>query len=60
MAIHLLLFLTVTLGVGAVNLTLSEPLDRPFWREFANYAIVVAGGIAAFTGLVVGLSALFL
>jgi len=57
---HLLLFFAVTLGVGAVNLALSEPLDRGFGREFANYAVVVAGGIAAFTAVVMGLSALFL
>jgi hypothetical protein len=57
---HLLLFLAVTLGVGAVNLTLSEPLERGFAREFANYAVVVGGGIAAFTAVIMGLSALFL
>jgi hypothetical protein len=57
---HVILFLAVTLGVGAVNLTLSEPLDRPFAREFANYAIVVGGGIVAFTAVVMVVSLLLL
>jgi hypothetical protein len=60
MIAHVLLFIIVTLGVGAVNLALSEPLDRPFSREFANYAVVVGGGIALFTAVVMILSALFL
>jgi len=57
---HLLLFLAVTLGVGAVNLSLSEPLERGFGREFVNYALVVGGGIAAFTAAIVALTALFI
>ena len=60
MALHLILFAAVTLGVGAVNLTLSEPLERSFPREYANYAVVVGGGIVAFTGLVMLLSSFFL
>lgn len=60
MIFHVLLFAVVTLGVGAVNLSLSEPLERSFGREFANYAVVVGGGIVAFTALVMVLAAVFL
>lgn len=59
MILHALFFLVVTLAVGAVNLVLSEPLDRPFLREFANYTIVVGGGIVAFTAVIMGLASAF-
>ncbi len=57
--VHVLVFLVLTLTVGAVNLSLSEPLERPFAKEFANYALVVAGGIMAFTAMIMTLMALF-
>lgn len=57
---HLIGFLALTLAVGAVNLCLSEPLERDFKREFLNYGLVVGGGIMLFTGFIVLLTALFL
>ncbi len=60
MITHIIVFLILTLSVGAVNLSLSEPLERPFPKEFLNYALVVAGGIMAFTALIMTVTALFL
>ena len=60
MIAHIIGFLALTLAVGAVNLSLSEPLEREFKREFINYGLVVGGGIMLFTAFVVLLTALFI
>ncbi len=60
MITHILLYIILVLAVGAVTLTLSEPLERTFRREFTSYFLVVGGGIAAFTCVIMLLSAIFI
>lgn len=46
-------FLFIGIVVGLVTLSLSEPLERPLWREFVSFLGVVMGSIALFTVFVV-------
>ncbi len=57
---HLLFYVLLILAVGAVTLALSEPLERTFRREFSSYLLVVGGGIAVFTVVIMLLSAIFI
>ncbi len=59
MITQILLFLAISVVVGQVNLIISEPLDRSAIRELISYLVVVVGGIAAFTAVIVVVSALF-
>ena len=60
MILSLIGFLVLILAIGAVSLTLSEPLERPFSREFVNYGVVVGGSILGFTAVIGLLSAIFI
>lgn len=56
---QMLLFVLISLVVGLVNLTLGQPTQRSAARELLGYALVVIGGIAAFTAAIVVIAALF-
>lgn len=59
MWMQVLLFVTIIVIVGKVNLIISEPLERSPGREFLSYFAVVGGGIAVFTAIIVVVSLLF-
>ncbi len=59
MTTQIALFLLISTVVGIVNLLISQPLERPFVREFISFVWVVIGGIVGFTAAIVIVSALF-
>ncbi len=59
MLMQILLFVTIIVIVGKVNLLISQPLERSPLREFISYFAVVGGGIAVFTAIIVVVSMLF-
>ena len=59
MFMQILLFVTIIVIVGKVNLIISEPFERSTAREFLSYFAVVGGGIAVFTAIIVVVSMFF-